>query len=742
MGTIKGAGPGPGGVFARRLDAPASKPSVDEGVHKSDAASSAPPTAEVPVPSSETSALYGGGGVGAPRGPAQLLAHTARIPPKQSTEVVYSPTVERFAELSEKALDVVDGPYGQRARRKERAGRGEKATYKQVMSEVQRDGLAVLVPAIKERLKAAHEELGVVMSGPPALQHLSPVRHDAVLKLEPWEQKMLTNGAGRFCGSWFEVDSYVHNALSMAMHRSMKDDATIDPSKLRAELGDAAVDVLERATQAFGDRDVAQQHWQSGEISPYEPDDRPVTKSDLLSLRFKDRALHDALIEAAPIPEALPVLDVSANADDVRLDDYHVVMVQHALGSIVPFTDKLVQKGVRPDDIEFVTVPYSTNAIVEKKLEDKGLNVHNSCPDTAIAPRDVETVMERDVFRALQQATKKAEASGKKLLVIDDGGIVVRLMAGRAKTLGKPKPGDIGLPADGYREWVMKHRDMPVQVVEQTTRGITEAKKVGSLPAGVTLVDMARSRAKAFEGPMVGRDAHVVLDKALRDMGRGGLDGKEIVVIGYGVIGSAVAKSMREAGAKVVVADIGDEARERAEADGFVTFDQPAEALEGKDMVVGCSGHRSVRHEDFFKLKRGAVLASLSSKAMELFTDHLEGRMSPNMYPLQGHGEAPVSKYGRAFQHHQVVENNPNDKFSQAVYYLVNNGCPATFTGKVNCVPPEDIQLTEAIKLEAVMQAVRAPYGEGLVALEEDRQDRVLDAMDTYREGWRDMPDA
>ena len=116
--------------------------------------------------------------------------------------------------------------------------------------------------------------------------------------------------------------------------------------------------------------------------------------------------------------------------------------------------------------------------------------------------------------------------------------------------------------------------------------------------------------------------------------------------------------------------------------------------------------------------------------------------MSPNMYPLRGHGhgEAPVTRYGRAFQHHQVVEWNPDDEFSQAVYYLVNNGCPATFTGNVNCVPPEDIQLTEAIKLEAVMQAVREPYGGGIVALEEDRQERVLDAMDTYRPGWREPP--
>lgn len=280
-------------------------------------------------------------------------------------------------------------------------------------------------------------------------------------------------------------------------------------------------------------------------------------------------------------------------------------------------------------------------------------------------------------------------------------------------------------------------RRLPIRVVEQTTRGITEALSVGSLPPNITLVDMARSRAKGFEGPMVGKDAHVVLDRAMRDIGKGGIADKDIAIIGFGVIGGNVARALREAGARVTVFDADVQTRARAEAEGFRVVDELRSVLRDQDLVVGCTGHRSVQREDFYVMRSGTALASLSSKAMELFTDHLEGWMSPTMYPAEGHGEAPVATYGRAFQHHQIVDNNPKDAFGQTVYYLLNNGCPVTFTGHVNAVPPEDIQLTEAIKLEAVLQASTSDVGLGIVPLEDARQERTLSSMDRFRPGWR-----
>lgn len=671
--------------------------------------------------------------------PAQhpgLVARLAEPPAKSGDQVGYSPAAGKFQALCDKALDLVEGPYSQRARRKARGETmGGAASYREVMSEIDRGAGDKLAKHLMARIVAAHQARGTMTAGSPGLQHLRTVDREALRTLEPWEQKLLTNGAGNLPAVWLDLDSAIHNGLSLCFHRAMNANGTIDAAKVAAELSPAAVDVLHGAEQQFAARDPVLQHW-ARERSAYEPDDRPVTKRDLQTLERQDRRLYQALLDAAPIPTSLPVLNASVAGDATRLDDCAVVMVQHALGSIVPFTQALMQKGVRPGDMEFVPVPYSTNAIVEQRLERQGLRVHDSCPDGVLAPRDVEKVMERDVLMALHSALQKSRVSRKKLVVIDDGGIVVRLLSGRAKTLGKdPLSRD---PLDSlYHDVVEAYRTIPLRVVEQTTRGITEALSVGKLPPNITLVDMARSQAKAFEGPMVGKDAHLVLDRGMRDVGKGGIAGKHVALVGFGVIGGNVARALRDAGAIVTIYDADEETRARAQAEGFRVTDTLRAALAEQDLVVGASGHRSVQREDFYAMRRGTVLASLSSKAMELFTDHIDAWMSATMYPAQGHGEAPVARYGRAFQHHQIVDNDPKNAFGQTVYYLLNNGCPVTFTGHVNAVPPEDIQLTEAIKLESVLQAATSEIGLGIVALEDARQQRTLESMDRYRPGWR-----
>lgn len=363
-----------------------------------------------------------------------MVARLAEVAPRAPTEVVYSRTVGRFEELSAKALDLVEGPFSQRARRRERAETiGDRATYKEVMSEIDKGANKVLAKHLMARIVAAHEVRGTMSAGSPGLQHLRPVDEAALRTLEPWEQKLLTNGAGNLPSVWMDLDSAIFNGLSLTFHRCMRDDGTIDAALVAKELSPAAVDVLRQAEEQFAARDPVLQHWAS-ERRPYEPDDRPVMKRDLAALQHKDRGLYEALLEAAPVPTALPVLAASAAADPTRLDDFAVVMVQHALGSMDPFVRTLVQKGASPDAIDFVPVPYSTNAIVETKLERQGIRVWDSCPDGVLAPRDVETVMERDVLMALDSALKKQAQSGKRMLIIDDGGIVVRLLSGRAKT--------------------------------------------------------------------------------------------------------------------------------------------------------------------------------------------------------------------------------------------------------------------------------------------------------------------
>jgi Ketol-acid reductoisomerase len=63
------------------------------------------------------------------------------------------------------------------------------------------------------------------------------------------------------------------------------------------------------------------------------------------------------------------------------------------------------------------------------------------------------------------------------------------------------------------------------------------------------------------------------------------LRGKVIAVLGYGNQGEAQAKVMRGNGLNVIVGNVNDEYRRRAERDGFETYDIP-EAARRADVIM------------------------------------------------------------------------------------------------------------------------------------------------------------
>jgi S-adenosylhomocysteine hydrolase len=653
---------------------------------------------------------------------------------------LYSPSVGQYTKYLSDALDFVDGPYSQRARRRARgveAARGDAPTYPVVL-EAMRQGKVFegLIKKLVNRLREVEPSAG---SGPPGMQHLSPVPASAIAKLTPDEQRLLKHpGNGVPPQMWMEISSNVESTISMALHDAMNPDATIDRAKFGAKLGALGLEAFDAALAQHAKSSPAQRHWASGEFSPYEPEDRPIRLDEVRSLKRQNPALLEKLLDAAPIPRTLPVLDDVAQHSDARLEDCEVVMVQHVLGSLVPFTQKLVDAGADPKHINLVPIPYSTSALVHERVDRMGVAVFDTSQQMGVAPKDVERTMETDLFFALRSALDKAKQTGKKMMVVDDGGMVVRLLTGRSRYVAKDS-----YLGEKYRQLVRECRDVPIRVVEQTTRGITEALEAGALPSNLSIIDMARSRAKAYEGRYIGEVALKSLTKGFADLGRGALSNRKVTVIGYGVIGQQVAAALRDAGNAVTLFDAAPEARAAAAKDGYPVANALKDALPKKDLVVGCSGHHSVSHDDFFSMSRGTVLASTSSKSMEFFTEHLSGRLSNSMYPARetgAHGEGAVVSDGSTLSHHrthQIVENDPKDPFNQVVYYLLNNGTPVNFDGQVNCVDPADIQLTEGIKLEALMQAAHTAPGQGIVPLEEQRQERVLHAMDERRPGWR-----
>jgi adenosylhomocysteinase len=73
------------------------------------------------------------------------------------------------------------------------------------------------------------------------------------------------------------------------------------------------------------------------------------------------------------------------------------------------------------------------------------------------------------------------------------------------------------------------------------------------------------------------------------------LEGKQLVLFGYGKVGRGVAHASRSAGARVTVVDIAATARGRSQREGFAVVDPNNEAelqgvLAGADVVIGATG--------------------------------------------------------------------------------------------------------------------------------------------------------
>ncbi|MEZ4273615.1 MAG: hypothetical protein R3C68_19910, partial [Myxococcota bacterium] len=133
-----------------------------------------------------------------------------------------------------------------------------------------------------------------------------------------------------------------------------------------------------------------------------------------------DPSVLASAVRASSIPEAMPLITRAAQmipADSFA--GFYAVCVQHVLGTQVPLFKALASKGLEPDRVEIVGVPYSTNFITQSVM--KNLGYHINTPSLS-DQWDVEQAMARAVQSALERILKRACMDGQPILVMDDGG--------------------------------------------------------------------------------------------------------------------------------------------------------------------------------------------------------------------------------------------------------------------------------------------------------------------------------
>jgi len=152
-----------------------------------------------------------------------------------------------------------------------------------------------------------------------------------------------------------------------------------------------------------------------------------------------------------------------------------------------------------------------------------------------------------------------------------------------------------------------------VGIVEDTENGHRRYEAMISLPYPV--VSVARSPLKLAEDALVGPSCVFSIERILRSRGTL-LQGRRVLVLGYGKVGKGTAKALHAKGCHVLVYDVSSVASVLAMAEGFVVPDRRS-ALATADIIFGCSGFRSIDIADFGFLQDGVFLASCSSKVVE-----------------------------------------------------------------------------------------------------------------------------
>ncbi|MCQ4081962.1 adenosylhomocysteinase [Streptomyces sp. RB6PN25] len=187
-------------------------------------------------------------------------------------------------------------------------------------------------------------------------------------------------------------------------------------------------------------------------------------------------------------------------------------------------------------------------------------------------------------------------------------------------------------------------------VVEDTENGHRRYADLDKLPCPVTSV--ARSPLKDPEDFLVGQSVVFSTEAVMR--GRGDiLHGRPALVIGFGKLGSSIARLLHAKGVQVTVFDIDPVRRTQALSQGFTVARDRESALTGAGLVLCATGAIALRGEDFPHLRNGAYVATVTSSE-----DELELNGLPEVYTRTMVGEH-VTRY-QTTGHYFYLANGGN----------------------------------------------------------------------------------
>ena len=303
-----------------------------------------------------------------------------------------------------------------------------------------------------------------------------------------------------------------------------------------------------------------------------------TAKNSFLGMRQGIPPTHHKNIECRiDITGHLKVLREFAE-ETQNADNTHSIILQHILPTTVEYIEKV--NSVYPIDL-IIAICYSADLETVEQLRDKGYNVY--------LPNDINDML-NNLWKLVVDVLKKSEYP---LMIQEVGGY--------------------------FAEWLEELSKYPnfIGCVEDTNNGLWRYQVAAKdKPLTAPVISMADTALKHVEDALIGDAAVYSLEKVLRSQMASIIQGLRVGVLGWGHIGKSAASAFRGRHATVSIYDINPVVDMLAYAKGY--YPMPLKQLLNEvDVVMGCSGRRSIRVADIDDLKDGIVLCSASSKDIE-----------------------------------------------------------------------------------------------------------------------------
>lgn len=406
--------------------------------------------------------------------------------------------------------------------------------------------------------------------------------------------------------------------------------------------------------------------------------------------------LMERLFAAYDVVPRLPRLDelVQRLKGEVDLGDSVVVAHQHILGSVVGQFEALWSLGLHPSRTFIVGKPYSTNRAAAMYLKHRGCHIRSGLGAYGTGAILLPAVYQTDNNDALgsffaRVLNELPPRDLTRLIVLDDGGLILAW-------LDQVSENELFTP-----EQIQRLSGLRVAGVEQTTFGQRLVERLSSTPdvnaRPIPIANVAETRLKTEkESRWIGDSVVRELDAWIRSSDARGehvssLGEATVGLIGFGVVGSWVARALSDLARRMIVFDEDARKSSIARSIGYQVAHSIPELACECSVLVGCTGAPDGVEIEASMLTPGMILASASSGNYEFARAFITGAKArrPKLNPEINPGR-PAS--GFDWIHSIFPIEVPGGRA-----FVLNGGFPVNFTGALDPIRPEEIELTRSL---------------------------------------------